>query len=364
MLKRLFVLVVALFATIALSQEAKIKVGDRLKMTCEEEPTLNKEYTVTAQGVILVDFIGAVHLEGNTEAEAARIITARLVDERILRRATITVKIVNSNVAPVTYRGAVQSTGQEPHRSGLRLSDIVKKAKPREDTDLGRIEIRAKEGGTRYVDFTRFDSGTNANNPLLQPGDTVTFIVKTAPGLVVLLGGVERPGGVTWEKGMTVRSAIAKAGGFAALASVSSVRLERQGQQAVTLDLSKPGIDMSVMEGDRILVAMRENRLYVTVSGAVGRGGFIEHRSGMTLTQAIEAGGGLRADANAERIKLTRNGQGQSVSYKYADLKAGRTTDPVLNAGDKVMVDARKMQKNDLLKSLTMLALLYILIGR
>ncbi len=362
--KCLFLLAVALFATTAIAQEAKIKVGDRLKMTCEEEPTLNKEYTVTAQGVILVDFIGAVHVEGNTEAEAVRIVSARLVDERILRRATVTIRIVNANVAPVTYRGAVQATGQEPHRTGLRLSDIVRKARPREDTELARIEVRSRDGGTKYVDFTRFNPESNANNPLLQPGDTVTFIVKTAPGLVVLLGGVERPGGVTWERGMTVRSAIAKAGGFAALAVNTSVRLERQGQNAVTLDLSKTGVDMAVVEGDRILVAMRENRSYVTVSGAVKKGGFIEHKPGMTLTQAIEAGGGLRADANPEKVRVTRNGQSQAVTYRFNELKAGRTTDPVLNAGDKVMVDPKSMPKADLLKSLTMLALLYILIGQ
>jgi protein involved in polysaccharide export with SLBB domain len=361
---RLFVLAVALFATTALAQEPKIKVGDRLKMTCEEEPTLNKDYTVTAQGVILVDFIGAVHVEGNTEAEAARIVSARLVDERILRRATVTVRIVSSNVAPVTYRGAVQSTGQEPHRAGLRLADVVKKARPREDTDLARIEVRGRDGSTKLVDFTRYDPETNANNPLLQPGDTVTFYVKTAPGLVVLLGGVERPGGVTWERGMTVRSAIAKAGGLTALAVETSVRLERPGRNAVTLDLSDPSVDVPVQEGDRILVAMRENRAYVTVSGAVNKGGFIEHKAGMTLTQAIEAGGGLRADADPERIRVTRSGQAQAVAFRYSELKSGRATDPVLNPGDKVMVDAKSMRRTDVLKSLTMLALLYILIGR
>ena len=144
MCKRFFVLAVAMLATFAVAQDAKIKVGDRLRMTCEEEPTLNKEYSVTAQGVILVDFIGAVHVEGNTEKEAERIVSARLVDERILRRATITVRIVNSAIATVTYRGAVQSTGQEPHRNDLRLSDIVKKARPRDDTDLARIEVRSR----------------------------------------------------------------------------------------------------------------------------------------------------------------------------------------------------------------------------
>lgn len=364
MLRSFLIVLLAVASAIAFSQDQKIKVGDVLKLTCEEEPTLNKNYTVTSQGIILVDFLGAVHVEGNTEDEAARIVSARLVDGRILRRATVTVKILSTTVAPVTYRGAVGATGQEPHREGLRLSDIVKKAKPREDTDLSRIEVRSKDGQTQFVDFTRFDPATNANNPLLRPGDTVTFVTKTAPGLVVLLGGVERPGGVSWERGMTVRSAIAKAGGFAALGVQTTVRLERQGQATRTLDLSQPGVDAPVQEGDRIVVAMKEERLYVTVNGAVNQGGFLEHKAGMTLTQYIEAAKGLRADANPERIKLTRQGESRAVTFSFNELKSGRTTDPVLNPGDKVTVDAKGMRKNDVLQGLTMLALLYILIGR
>ena len=182
--------------------------------------------------------------------------------------------------------------------------------------------------------------------------------------MVVLLGGVEKPGGVTWERGMTVRSAIAKAGGFATLAVNTSVRLERQSQSARTLDLSKPGIDAPVQEGDRIIVAMRENRLYVTVSGAVNKGGFIEHKSGMTLTQAIDAGGGFRADADPGKVRLTRNGQNKATSYVIADIKAGRATDPVLSPGDKVMVDAKSTRKTGLPRPVALLVLLYILIGR
>jgi polysaccharide export outer membrane protein len=351
-------LLALLLPLLCLSQvPAKIKVGDVLRMTCEEEPTLNKQYTVTDQGMILVDFLGAVHVEGNTEAEAARIVSSRLVDGRILRKATVTLKIVSTSVAPVTYRGAVRQTGQIPHREGLRLSDVVEAAGARDDTDLARVEVRRRNGDISFVDFTK-------DNPELQPGDTVTFLVKTAPGLVVVLGGVARPGGVEWQKGMTVRGAIEKAGGFAALAVTTAVRLEREGQPPQTLDLSGDQQGPEVREGDRIVVGVRENRLYVTVSGAVANGGFIEFRPGMTLTQAIEAAGGLRADAKAGAIRLTRNGQSQATQHDFAAIRAGRATDPVLNSGDKVMVDARVERKNELLKSLTMLALLYILLGR
>jgi protein involved in polysaccharide export with SLBB domain len=364
MLKRILVLATLFAATVAFAQEpARIKAGDTVRMTCEEEPTLNKEYAVTAQGMILVDFLGAVKVAGLTEPEAARLLADRLLNERILRQATVRVKIVTTTVAPITYKGAAKATGQEPFREGLRLSDIVRKAQPTDDTDLSRIEVRGAAGPV-FVDFTKFDPATNANNPLLKPGDTVTFVVKTAPGFVVLLGGVERPGGVTWEQGMTVRSAIEKAGGFSSLALNTNVKLERDGKPTQTLDLSRNNVNAAVLEGDRIIVSMRAERQYVVVSGAVVKGGFIEFVPGMTLTKAVANSGGLRGDANPSVVRLTRKGQEKSVTYSFEALSTGKAPDPVLNAGDKVMVEAKRTSKTDILKTITVIALLYILIGR
>ena len=363
MLKWFFVFVVAVCAAAALAQDAKIKPGDVLRMTCEEEPTLNKEYTVTEQGVILVDFLGAVSVLGLTEQEAAKTVSDRLVNERILRQATVRIKIAEANVAPVTYKGAVKSTGQEPFRQGLRLSDIVRKAQPREDADLSRIEVRNEQGAT-IVDFTQFDPATNDNNPLLKPGDTVTFLVKSAPGMVVLLGAVQNAGGVAYERGMTVRSAIARAGGFTSLAVTTTVRLERKGRPAQTLDLSKPDVDAPVREGDRIIVAQRDQRLYVQIAGAVAKGGYIEFSQGMTLTQLLNAAGGLRPEADQKYVVLTRTGQTKGVAYDLTQIAAKKVNDPTLAPGDSVIVGARKSKKNDFLQSLTVLALLYILIGR
>ena len=364
MLVRLLVLLAALLTTLAFAQDRKIKVGDTLAMTCEEEATLNKKYTVTQQGVVLVDFIGAVHVEGNTEAEAARIISARLVNERILRTATVTIKIAGTVQEPVTFRGAVKVTGQEPFKEGMRLSDIVRRAQADQQTDLTRVEVRSRDGSTRLVDFARFDPATNENNPLLKPGDTVTFVKKGAPGLVVLLGGVERPGGVTYEPGMTVRKAIEKAGGLTTLAVSTTVRLERQGRPPQILDLSNPTVDASVLEGDRIIVSVRGNRLYVQVSGAVNRGGFIEYRERMTLLQAVQGAGGLRADALKDRVYVTRNGESKATRHNLDLIGPGSAADTVLNPGDKVMVEARSSRKTDVLRYLTVLALLFIFIGQ
>ncbi|MCG9894752.1 MAG: polysaccharide biosynthesis/export family protein, partial [Fimbriimonadaceae bacterium] len=68
-MKRVFALLLALFA-FALSwagvessqPDRKIAPGDKLRMTCVEEPSLDKTYTVTADGLMLIDFLGAIQV--------------------------------------------------------------------------------------------------------------------------------------------------------------------------------------------------------------------------------------------------------------------------------------------------------------
>ena len=365
MLKALILSVLVLATAIAAAQDAKIKPGDRLRLLCEEEATLNREYAVSDQGIILVDFLGAIKVEGLTEHEAAEAISKRLVEDRILRQATISVKIVASKVRPIVFKGAVAVTGQADHFKEMRLSDIVRLVFADEKTDLTRVEIKTIDGKKTYIDFTRFDPATNENNPLLRPGDTVTFFAKQRPGMIVMLGGVERPGGVEYEPGMTLRRAIAKAGGFTTLAVATRVKVERDGRPAVVLDLTRRGTDMLLLEGDRVIVEVRDQRRYVRVTGAVGRPGYVEYRRGLTLSAAIEESGGTRPRANRNSVKLSKSGDGRTTKqYNLDSIEAGRQLDPVLAPGDRIMVDGSGSRNRDLLKAITIIALLYILIGR
>lgn len=362
-LKR-FLAVLCLLPSLVLAQEAKIAPADVLLLTCEEEPTLNKEYTVTSQGAILVDFLGAVFVKDMTEKQAAESIKGRLLNERILREATVKIKIVSRQNDPILFSGAVKVTGRKDYISGLRLSDIVRTSQPTESADLKRIEVKSRSGGVLIFDFTSFDPATNENNPLLKPGDEIVFRNKKDPGTIVVLGGVGNPGGVTYESGLTIRKAIAKCGGFSSLAVLSRVRLEQQGKPPVYFDLSKQEIDAPVMEGDRIFVETSEQRKYIMVSGAVKSGGFIELKQGMTLSKAVVAAGGVTVAAEEGRVLLTRAGTLQAIKYDLRQIQGGGTSDPVLLAGDKVTVATKKRGNNEAVKSLSYLALLYILLGK
>ena len=366
MLRLTVVMLAALVAAIVIAQEpATIANGDRLRLLCEEEPQLNKEYSVNSQGLILVDFLGAVRVAGLTEVEAAERIATQLIKERILRSATVTVQIIKHDPAPIRYQGKVTKTGEMPFRSGIRLADVILLAGATEETDLARILIVTDGTGRQYVDYTRFDPATNENNPLLRPGDVVTFFAKLRPDQVIVLGGVERPGAIDLSPGMTVRMAIQAAGGFSALALPAAVKLDRNGEARRTLDLSTPGPDVELRGGDRVFVEVKSSREYVQVVGAVVKGGFIEFRHGMTVSQAIEAAGGLRPDAKPTAVRIVRSRTNRSIEViDLTKVANGTAVDVTLNAGNRVEVDGYQSQKLDLVKMVATLVLLYFLLSK
>ena len=364
MLRLTVVMLAALVAAVVIAQDpATIANGDRLRLLCEEEPQLNKEYSVNSQGLILVDFLGAVRVAGLTETEAAERIATQLIRERILRSATVTVQIIKHEPAPIRYQGKVAKTGEMPFRSGVRLSDVILLAGATEETDLARILIVSDGKERQYVDYTRFDPATNENNPLLKPGDVVTFLAKLRPDQVVVLGGVERPGAIDLSPGMTVRQAIEAAGGFSVLAI--PVKLDRDGEARRTLDLSRPGSDVELRGGDRVFVEVKSRREYVQVVGAVVKGGFIEFRHGMTVSQAVEAAGGLRPEAKPTAVRIVRSRTNNSIELvDLTKIEKGTAVDVVLNAGNRVEVDGFRSRKLDLVKMVATLALLYFLLSK
>jgi polysaccharide export outer membrane protein len=77
--------------------------------------------------------------------------------------------------------------------------------------------------------------------------------------VVKVLGQVNKPAAIPWEKGLTLSKVIAKAGGLTKLANTKQVSVTRNGK-TVRHDLGslkKKGIDPPILPGDIVAVAER-----------------------------------------------------------------------------------------------------------
>ncbi len=367
-MRKLFCLIPLLLfvACLGIAQDATRKIAplDKLKVTCAEESLITKTYKVSKDGMILVDFLGAVDVQGLTEKEAADKLSQKLVADRILRNATVTVAVVGGSSDTGTTKpveqgttdptkttqptetkplvvhvtGALGHAGDTEFKDGLKLSDVLKGASPTSDADLAKVKVTSADGTV-----TEVDARDPAGDVTLKAGDTVSVpeLVKPQPFEVTVLGGVKKPGAVTLLGQGTVAQAIEQAGGFTPLAAKKRVRVERDGQELQTLDFSAPGTDLVLRANDRVMVDVVEQRSFVEVQGAVRNPGFFVVEDGMKLSQLIAAAGGILPKGRADRVQVT-SGTEKPREVNFMDIEQGFMGDVPIRPGDKVVVPGPK----------------------
>ncbi len=368
-MRRLLCLLLALITALSFAQaDRTIKAGDKLKVTCPQETAVSGNYDVTEDGLILVTFLGQVKVVDMTAKQASDHISKRLVDERIVQQATVTVEFLNNppvvdppKVDPpvqtegkVTIAGEVKNVGAMNFKANMRLADVIRHAEPLPQADLTKILIRNLDGRETLIDFSRFDPATNVNNPEMRVGDTVSFPSRGAPPVVeqqrvFVIGGVQRPGMLSFAPGMTLRQAIEAAGGFSTTADKTRVRVERQGQAVQVADLSLPGENIALMANDQIVVEVMTQRRYVQVNGLVRNPGMVQFHDGMTLSRAIQEAGGLMEGARTANIEIKSQGVEKPIKVNFDEIERGYRGDYVLKPGDTIAVpNAQGTTKRDI----------------
>lgn len=334
-----------------------------MQLICAEESSINRDYRVTSDGLILVDFLGAVKIVDLTEQQASDKIAKQLLDEKILKKATVSLKLINPNVEMVKFMGAVKVGAETPWRANLKLSDIMRLAEVLPNTDLTRVQIKSESGAVQIADTTK------GENPLLKPGDEITFFVKDGtqptnptdpvdppkdptipvnPGTtaqVMLKGKVTLPGNYDLSTNMTVRELLIKCGGFLEGADLNAIILERSGAKR-TLRLPTDN-DFVLQSGDIITVDERTRpKLFVTVDGSVKRPGRYEIEEGTKLSDVIKLAGGFNEGARSDKIKIYSTDNEKPREIKYEEIELGYRGDIELRPGQTIEVPGPRVEAN------------------
>jgi protein involved in polysaccharide export with SLBB domain len=110
--------------------------------------------------------------------------------------------------------------------------------------------------------------------------------------------------------------------------------------KVITVDLGDAAaLNTLVQAGDVVNLTVRPPEFFY-IGGEISSPGQKDFHSGMTLTQAVLASGGVTATAG-ERIKVSRAGaDGRLVSADYSlrEIEGGVVPDPLLQAGDRIEV--------------------------
>ncbi|HEX8559136.1 MAG TPA: polysaccharide biosynthesis/export family protein [Pyrinomonadaceae bacterium] len=103
------------------------------------------------------------------------------------------------------------------------------------------------------------------------------------------------------------------------------------------------GLNTLVMTGDVVTLTVRPPEFFY-VGGEIGSPGQKDYHTGITLTQALLASGGVTKTAG-DRVRVSRQGaDGRLVATEYnlREIENGVTPDPALKPGDRVEVAPAK----------------------
>ncbi|MDQ2986683.1 MAG: SLBB domain-containing protein [Armatimonadota bacterium] len=322
-------------AAIAVAQDTIIP-RDVVELKCVEDPTLNGEYVITDTGLILMQYIGAIEVKGLTPQQASAKISRELVAQQILRTASITIRIKSEARPAVSVGGAVTNGGDVPWVAGLKLSDVLERARPSAVSDISKIKITSADGRELTADRTK----TPPDDPILKPGDRVFVTLRAAGGDVTVLGAVAKPGLMPFKSDMTVSQAITEAGGYRNDADQNRVTVRFANGQQRVLDMNVPGSNIVLSPGDSVFVPQRSQDQQIFVRGAVAKPGLLTYRPGLTVSQVVREAAPVEG-SRLDRVKILRKdqaGKTATITVNIAKVMSGEGTDEPLIAGDIVDV--------------------------
>ena len=222
---------------------------DTVQVVVYGQTEFNITTRIKSDGTIVMPLVGTVKAAGLTNIALANQIADQLTKGGLLKSPIVNVEIINYVSKTANVAGKVQSPGiialDRPYRA---LEALLKAGWVR---DVGANYVYLRRPGQPETRLTVEDlvRGGPDKDPLLRPGDTL-FVPDA--DVFFVTGQVAHPGSFPIMPGMTIRQALASAGGVTATGSANKVGLVRGGAKEVDMDPAQP-----VEKNDVIIVKER-----------------------------------------------------------------------------------------------------------
>lgn len=250
-------------------EDYRIAPGDVLTISVFGEPELSLgSIRVPANGELSYPLIGNVQVAGSTAKELEATITNRL-DGGYLRNPKVTISILEYR--PVFVHGGVIQSGAQQFAEGMTVEKAIAVAGGLGEYAMSEEIYLQRHDGTELFNV--------AMGEVVFPGDIVRVPVADKPEPVVpgatgitaapeppkqylyFTGQVKKPGSFEYREGMSVRQALALAGGMTPRGSRKKVTITRETVAEDTDDdvevLKRVNLSEKVKPGDVIDVGAK-----------------------------------------------------------------------------------------------------------
>jgi polysaccharide export outer membrane protein len=221
------------------AQAYVIGPGDVLAIKVLDEAELSREYAVDADGTVTFPFLNRVAVAGKTVKDVESDLTTRL-SPAWLRNPQVAVAVSQYRSRYIFVLGEVKNPAKYAIEGNVSLLEVIAKAgyfTPTAGSELRVLRSKEPSGGVNpampdderttvvlRVNIKDLTDGLVQSNILLQDGDTL--LVPSADRFYVA-GYVRNPGQFVLSPGLTVRQALAMAGGLSERGSDRGISITR-----------------------------------------------------------------------------------------------------------------------------------------
>ncbi len=256
-----------------------------------------------------------------------------------------TIIIQADAVAEVAVLGNVNRPTRVILGRGDRIADAIAGAGGlAADADRRSATLIRADGTAVDVDLAAiFERKDGAANLALQDGDAL-LVASKVQGYAAVIGAVNGPGLFPIDKGERISDLLARGRGVMLDADFAKASLQRADGTQIAVDLNdilgdpKPGANLVVNSGDTLYVPSGTIG-EVAIVGAVVRPGRYPLGRNERISSVIARGSGLSSQGVGKATMMHADGTSISVDVLAALAEPGTEADPVVMAGDTIVVN-------------------------
>lgn len=216
-----------------------IGVGDRIRISVWQEPSLDREAEVGVDSMIVLPLVGPIRAGGYSPVQLSRILTERF---SLYKRdiSQVEVVVVEYNSREIFVIGEVASRGRYTFQKIPDLWTVIMTAGgPTQNAFLGEVRILRGSGDEEKSIVVNLNlyllGGDSSALPSLQRGDTIYIPTATTRGVdafatsvIYIYGEVAQPGLYLVGENQDLVGALLTAGGLNNEGDPTSVRVIRE----------------------------------------------------------------------------------------------------------------------------------------
>lgn len=219
-------------------------VGDVIEIALVGRSDFNGRVRIGSDGAVLLPFLGAVPASDRTPGQLSDEIRVALAKGGYFSDPVVRVDVVAVASRYVTILGAVGTPGLMALDRRYRLSEVLARSGGKSEVGVDYVVLTTEAGGPKQYKMSDLATGNVEQDPYVSSGDKI-YVPAAKAEVFYINGQVTTPGSYPVTEGMTLRMALAVAGGLTEQGSDKKVKINRKGVQLKGVKLDKTVIEPS-----------------------------------------------------------------------------------------------------------------------